>query len=133
MGKRGGGIVFEKDANKLGDGRDEDEAKPEGGDVRVGICGDKDRLRGVVVVIGGRPSEADAAESAFVIVFWRDEIEELDEGKLLKDTDSKDGEMLCDAEGGDGFGDRNGWAGVLSWDRRRGRGSTLGTLKGRRK
>lgn len=96
--KRGGGIVLTEDLSRSQNGGGEDEGEPAAGDVRIGVCEDRDRVGGVVVVIVGCLSGADAFEDAVNIILWRTDIEELNEGDLLPDIGWEDGGMLYEAK-----------------------------------
>lgn len=76
-------IVFMEDVRGSEDGAQEDEAEPGEGAVGVGVCGDRDCAGGVVEIIVGWLSEADAAGVAVDAVLRKNDIDELNEAKLL--------------------------------------------------
>lgn len=98
VARKRGRIVLTGNMNRFRDGRDRNEVKPREGDVGIVVCGDENWVDGVVVVIAGCPSEADAAENAVCNVLKRNEIEKLNEGKLLKYIVWEDGRLFCKAK-----------------------------------
>lgn len=74
------------------------------------MCGDAEWVRGVFVVTAGCPSKANAAGGAVDIILWRNDIENLNDDELLSDIIWGDGEMFCEGEERDEFGDSNNGA-----------------------
>lgn len=70
---------MKEDISGAEDGEDGDEAKTGRRKVEIGMCGDGDCVRGVVLVVVGCPSEADVADGAVDVVLWKDDITELTE------------------------------------------------------
>lgn len=87
----GDGTVLTDSMNESGNVGNEDEAEPGGGDVGLGLCGDKDWADNGVVVHFGCPPESYAVEGAVNVVLSRNDINELNEGELGEHVVWRDG------------------------------------------
>lgn len=102
--KKGGGTGLTDDMDGSGDVEDGDEAKLGRKNAAVGVCADENWAGELVVVTADCPYEADVVESAIDTVLWRNDVEELNKGKLFEDIVRRAGKLFCEAEKGDEFG-----------------------------
>lgn len=112
MVRKGRGKVLTEDMNASENKEDGEDAASSEPDTGVQAYRDGNWVGVVNVVTVSCPSEADAVRSAFEIVLWRDDNEELNKCSLLVDIVRENEEMLCKADEGGKFGDLSSAAGA---------------------
>lgn len=98
--------------NRSQDGKDRNETDTRREDVELEVCEIGDWADGVVVAIVGCPFERDAPKGAVDFFLRRSDIDELNEGQVLKGVVYRDGGTLCEAEKRDELGNPNSRAGA---------------------